>query len=141
MNWKLPVTDTYFRPILDQNAGGFEIDHLDFALKYVKKFRCAVDGGAHVGIWSMHMAKYFTEVMAFEPALDTFECLVENTKSVYPRVVAVHAALGASTGKCQLASDLTRPGNTGSRMVANYGISTPMVSLDAYVFLTLDFIK
>ena len=40
--------------------------------------RVAVDGGAHIGMWTMHLAKAFKEVVAFEPIPDNFECLQRN---------------------------------------------------------------
>lgn len=142
MTWMLPATDTYFRPILAATPIGFEIDHLDFALQYVSKYRVAVDGGAHIGTWSCRMADHFERVLAFEPALDTFDCLVENTKELRHKVVAFHAALGEITSKCNLSSDPSRPGNTGARMVVpDGGTVTPMVALDNHRLQYLDFLK
>ena len=38
----------------------------------------AIDGGAHVGSWSVKMAKYFKTVHAFEPCFASYTLLCEN---------------------------------------------------------------
>lgn len=48
------------------------------AFTYVKDWRCAVDLGAHIGIFSRHFAKVFDQVVSFEPTLATRECLEKN---------------------------------------------------------------
>ena len=48
------------------------------AMKYVRKFDCAVDIGAHVGFFTRYMAERFKQVHAFEPEPGNFSCLVKN---------------------------------------------------------------
>jgi FkbM family methyltransferase len=48
------------------------------AFEYVKTWDCAVDLGAHVGIFSRHFAQRFKEVVAFEPTAETRQCLEKN---------------------------------------------------------------
>lgn len=38
----------------------------------------AIDGGAHVGSFSVELAQYFKEVHAFEPCADSFAMLIDN---------------------------------------------------------------
>lgn len=38
----------------------------------------AIDGGAHVGSWTVVLAEYFAEVYAFEPCRESYEMLVDN---------------------------------------------------------------
>jgi FkbM family methyltransferase len=38
----------------------------------------AIDGGAHVGSWTVQMAKYFKVIHAFEPCWESFAMLCEN---------------------------------------------------------------
>lgn len=38
----------------------------------------AIDGGAHVGSWTIEMAKYFKEIYAFEPFWESYMLLCEN---------------------------------------------------------------
>jgi len=141
MTWKLPPTDTYFGPALAKTPEGFELDHLEFALQYCQRFRFAIDGGAHVGTWSVALAKRFKQVVAFEPAADTYACLVENT-AAYPNIRTVRAALGSIDGVCFVHDDATRKGNTGSRMVVEDPTGTvPLVRLDSVKFDEVDFLK
>lgn len=48
----------------------------------VKDYAAAIDGGAHRGDWSRVMAEVFAKVYAFEPAVDTFELLRQNTAAL-----------------------------------------------------------
>lgn len=77
---KLP-NDIFFNEFLKNNSlNNFGKESRDAALSYVKNFNEVVDIGAHVGISVLHWAEYFKEITAFEPMLDHFNCLEENTK-------------------------------------------------------------
>lgn len=135
----IPESDSYFAPFLE--AGGFQIDHLEEALKFVTEFNVAIDGGAHVGSWSRRLSEVFEEVIAFEPAEDTFECLKVNTE--LDQSIAIHkAALGASSGRGRIVDDISRFGNTGSRFM-NIDDEGPIeiISLDSLGLDELDFLK
>lgn len=140
MDWVLPEADSYFRQLLMPE--GFEINHLQEALKFCPRFRTAVDGGAHIGTWSVHMAKRFQKVLAFEPALDTYVCLAANTID-YNNIMPINAALGPEAGRCIVVNDPTRIGNTGARTVVDgAGRETvPVDALDQYNLVDLDFLK
>lgn len=140
MQWKLPPTDTYFAPILRTTPDGFELDHLAYALEHCRKFRMAVDGGAHIGTWSVALAQRFIQVYAIEPAPDTFDCLLQNTEGL-GNVVRLNVALGPSFGECGVMEDPTRPGNTGSRMIDPQGQGARMIPLDCMDLPYLDFLK
>lgn len=61
----------------------------------------AVDGGAHVGYWTVQMAKHFRRVYAYEPHPDNYACLQENLKdAVAENVDARQIALGNHPGDC-----------------------------------------
>lgn len=141
MNWALPAADRYFGSILAQDPRGFEIDHLETALKHCTSFRTAVDGGAHVGTWSAAMAKRFARVLAFEPAADTFACLSANLFEV-KNVDLYQVALGPQRGCGSIVDDPARPGNTGSRHlnVERPG-ETEIMALDELGLTDLDFLK
>lgn len=141
LKWKLPEGDTYFRPILDASPLGFELDHLEFALKHVKQFRTAIDGGAHIGTWTRAMSKRFQQVVAFEPAKDSFFCLQSNLRGV-PNVISFCGALGEVSGKCIVHDDPTRVGNSGSRTIEpNAEGKTALLSLDDFKLQFVDFLK
>lgn len=137
MKWALPAADTYFAKHMTER--GFEVDHLDRALEHVTSFRTAIDGGAHVGSWAVAMAQRFTCVHAFEPAQDTFACLVKNTVDV-PNVRVWNLALGASQMKVRIGDDLTRQGNTGARFVQD-GDQTSMIRIDDLTLPDVDLLK
>lgn len=139
----VPDNDTYFAPFLEQ--GGFQLDHLQAALGFVKNFGTAVDGGAHVGSWALEMAGAFDRVIAFEPADDTFECLSANVNgSGFINVSLRNAALGAKTERGRIVDDTSRGGNTGSRFmqIAENGpiLIEPLdaLGLESLGFLKLD---
>lgn len=137
--WRLPASDTYFADRLTEE--GFEIDHLLAALRHVKVWGVAVDGGAHIGTWSVEMARLFGWVHAFEPAADTFECLQQNTAGLL-NVEAHRVALGANHGYAVVRDDRSRAGNTGARFVEQTGIGDVLVrTLDSYGLRDVGLIK
>lgn len=143
MEWHLPSYDTYFKPILETTPEGFELDHLGKALTFVKQFRTAVDGGAHVGTWSVALAKRFIRVVAFEPMQETFDCLTTNlTERKVSNVKPIRAALGCIRGTCTLIKDSTRAGNSGACHLS-IGRGTPALlqRLDDFKLSDVDFIK
>lgn len=129
--------------------GGWQIDHLETALQHVRSFRCAVDGGAHIGSWTVAMAEQFEHVVAFEPAEDTFRCLEKNVdrwRSAHPHrhIDLSRFALGETieAGFGMEEDGRYHGGNTGGRyLVAGQGaIST--IPLDRYPLpRALDFLK
>lgn len=138
-NWALPQADTYFATRL--SADGFEIDHLIPALKYVKHWRVAVDGGAHIGTWSVELARHFERVISFEPARDTFTCLQENTRGLL-NIFTMRAALGAVHAYGVVVDDPKRPGNTGARFLRANGAGDVVVRpLDELGLEHLDLLK
>lgn len=150
MIWELPESDTYFHRVFQTTPEGFEIDHLKYTLKFCKRFRVAVDGGAHVGTWTAHLAECFQFVFAFEPAADTFECLVKNLEH-YPNVSIKKAALGPYRGRCTIEHDPLREGNTGARVMTNLEFTTNrglggsgkclVETVDDQEIVDLDFLK
>jgi FkbM family methyltransferase len=136
----LPDSDRYFAEIFDKE-GGFQIDRLEKALSYVTSWDYAIDGGAHVGSWSIRMSQQFKHVLSFEPALDTFECLCKNTELI-PNIEQFNEALGDRPGSVTSMDDKTRPGNTGSRFVKiNPEGETPMDKIDNLQLPSLGFLK
>ncbi len=154
MNWALPAADTYFAPILEADPRGFQIAHLELALTFCRHhrneaMRTAVDGGAHIGSWSVHLAAEFRRVVAIEPAADTFDCLVKNTES-FSNIAYYPCALSDKAGRGRIVDDVTRPGNTGSRyleLVEDDGARGPaatsieVIPLDYLYLRDLDFLK
>lgn len=107
--------------------------------------RVAVDVGAHVGLWTMHMAKRFQRVEAFEPYEMQRRCLERNVERL-SNVRIWPVALGA---KDQAIDLITEQGSSGATRVAaagEFGEPARMTRLDSIVFSTvfdapIDFIK
>jgi FkbM family methyltransferase len=138
VTWHIPDGDTYFATLLTPE--GFEIDHLKEALKFCRGFQVAIDGGAHIGTWSAYMATKFERVLAFEPAKDSFDCLVKNTEQ-FSNVVCQNVALGVEPGRCTMRDDPARLGNTGARMTFLGSGDIPVITIDQLELTTLDFLK
>lgn len=145
--------DKYFDPsgIRYQPPGDrFEIDHLERAMGFVTGFRTAIDGGAHYGSWTRHMAGRFEQVMAFEPVLETFKCLIKNTFE-YTDVAVFLAALGSGVGVAKMGRGQLYH-HPGMETVLTASVteelddSLPesyvrMLSVDALAFTDLDLLK
>ena len=141
----LPDGEKHFPEWMTKNGevvngrGTYQIKKFREAMKWCKRFRAAVDVGAHVGLWSMHMASQFAEVYAFEPVVQFRECWRANMTGV-KNTTLHHVALGAVRAEVKMAIDSADSGGTH---VANNGLDTdtPLVPLDSYEFGEVDFIK
>lgn len=138
--WWLPDGDAHFVRALSETPRGFELDHLDAALRHVRGWRVAVDGGAHVGTWTRAMAERFEQVHAFEPAGPAYHCLTINVSRL-TNVWLRKAALGDYAGTVEVLSDPGRPKNSGSWFVRPGGVDSPIVTLDSLNLPHLDFLK
>lgn len=107
----------------------YTLDRLRAALTYVKKFRVAVDGGAHRGIWTRELGRKFKTVIAFEPN--------EELAVKIPCGFVHYVALGSSSGQCAMADGEK---NTGQRhIIPGWGVQVR--TLDSYKIKNLDFLK
>lgn len=117
--------------------GTYQYHKLEASLQYVKKWRCALDIGMHVGLWSMHLAKKFKTVIGFEPVAEHIECLHMNMAGL--KNYEVHnCALGNRNG---VAGIRPFPKSTGSTQVTDDGNGVRMCKLDDFEFEAVDFIK
>lgn len=126
--------DPYFFEVFQR--GEFEINNLFTAMSLCKRFKVAIDGGAHVGSWSIHMAERFTDVYSFEPDDTNYECLWRNTQhldNVHPKQKALGDSLGRGSIKREEGT------NSGAGYVVN-GNAFQIVPLDIY-HLNVDFLK
>lgn len=145
----LPAADTHFRQSL-RETGTYLIERLRAALSYCPVRRVAIDVGAHVGIWTCEMIAQFDEVYAFEPAPDSFACLLRNVDYARSRpgsARTVHLrnlAVGKEIGRGSLLADPLpkRQGNTGARYVdADHAGPVSVLPLDDLGLKTCDFLK
>ena len=105
-DWWVPDMDT--RKVLPRPRG------LPGFLGLCKKKRVALDIGAHVGTWTVPLARVFQYVAAFEPAGDSRACLDVNIAEACLRNVEIRdKACGSRPFKCVMVQD-ERPGRAKS---------------------------
>jgi len=88
-----------------------------------------VDVGANVGTYSIWAAEQGAEVIALEPAADTFDLLGENIAlNGYP-VTAIRAAAGDHCGSARFTAGL----DAGNSLAADGPVLTDLVTIDSLI--------
>jgi FkbM family methyltransferase len=124
--------------------GHYECDEVRLARRVLKPGDTAIDAGAHIGFFTMHMADAVGasgRVYAFEP-LDTNAALLERSieeNHFADRVVFRHAAVGATSGTATLTFPLETLNSGGAYLLrdgtaaltGNQKRQVPVFALDA----------
>lgn len=76
--WWFPAWEEQAEKHFVRTPRGCQLEHMDAAMVHVRGWGCAVDGGAHVGSWTLSLAKMFEKVVAFEPHPETYTALIRN---------------------------------------------------------------
>lgn len=135
----IPDGEEHLAPFYAQ--GGWHLDRLERALKYVKNFRVAIDGGAHAGSWTRVMARHFEQVHAFDLTPENFECLERNVSEWgLENVKLYNYGLGDKHEMVSVGDDPKWQGNTGGKHVIGEG-DLPIRLLDELELEVLDFLK
>jgi FkbM family methyltransferase len=144
----LPDGEKHFPQWMDKNGelvdgrGTYQIKKFREALRHVKQWRTAVDVGAHVGLWTMQLAKRFKMVHAFEPMEVFRECWKRN---VTADGVMIHpVALGARDGFAIMRYDPADSGGThveSSDFASDFDGAVTMMRMDDLDLLDVDFVK
>lgn len=136
---------------LVDDRGTYQIKKLRAALEHCRDFRMAVDIGAHVGLWTMQLAKRFENVTSFEPITEHRDCFLKNVTQ--DNVHLIGCALGE---KEDIVAMGTVKSSSGSTMVVSVngnghayrlemqdGVHTnvPLKTLDSFDLEDVDFIK
>lgn len=116
--------------------GTYQIQKFRKAIVHCTSFRNAVDIGAHVGFWTIQMAKRFEHVYCFEPVARHRECFGVNCAGL-SNIELVGCAIGEKPGMINITSNPTSSGD--SRV--NGGGDIPMKTLDSFELQHIDFIK
>jgi FkbM family methyltransferase len=80
----LPDGEKHFPDWMSKNGeivdgkGTYQIKKLRAALEHVRGWTTAIDVGGHVGLWSMHLARRFCNVFAYEPVRAYRDCFMRN---------------------------------------------------------------
>jgi len=135
--------DTWFINNFAKTGDKFEYEHLEEALKAVMEFGICIDVGAHYGSWTIHLAKKFEAVIAFEPFYANFQCLEKNVEGL-ENVFIVNNAVGEKKGRVEVGPGKVRPkipgSNSGTHTIIGEG-KTPMVTIDSLDLENVGLIK
>lgn len=135
--WWLPDREAHIDSYFDQvGRPEYQPIHQNSSMMYCKKFRTAIDIGAHIGLWARGLTNKFESVVCFEPCEEFVDILVKNA----PDIAAVHkCALGDKQGNVKLN---IQQDNTGMTHVIRGEVgSIPMYPLDHFGLDNVDFIK
>lgn len=112
----------------------FQYRKLKKAMRRVRSFRTALDVGAHIGTWSMWLAKDFEYVHAFEPNESAYRLFPWNVQGNY----TLHkVAVGDKPGTIGLDKS-----NKSSALVHAKGKGDiPVITIDSLDLQDVDFIK
>ena len=88
-----------------------------------------VDVGANVGTYTIWAAEQGAEVIALEPAADTFGLLEENIALNGYRVTAVRAAAGDHCGSARFTAGL----DAGNSLAPDGPVETDLVTVDSLI--------
>lgn len=94
-----------------------------------------IDGGAHVGSWTMYLSNIFDEVYSFEPNPYNFECLRLNTENL-ENVKIFNVALGKEEGE----GAYNWGGNSGAGYITE-GDGVKIITIDSLDLPGLDLLK
>jgi FkbM family methyltransferase len=114
----------------------YQYHKLTEALKYVKNWRHCIDVGAHIGLFSMHLAKRFHWTHCFEPVPLHRECWQRNVRE--KGALMFPYALGEKPGKCSMYNGTE--GSCGDTWVEE-GSKVEIRTIDSFRFVNLDFLK
>ena len=133
------LKESYWLPSADPYVKGIGVGKAlkNIVLENVKTWDCMVDGGAHVGAWSVAFADKFKKVVAVELAPDMSECLAENVRN-FPNVEVVNAALSDKDAMVGWAPD-DRPLSTVRRVTEGDSVRT--LRIDALDLPSLGLLK
>jgi FkbM family methyltransferase len=142
----LPKGEKHFQEWMTRNGeivdgkGTYQIKKLRAAMEHVRQFQVAVDVGAHVGLWSMHLAKRFKFLHAFEPVEMYRHCWLGNVDSFNYEIHP--CALGAHAGRVTMRIPELHGGlDTGGTHVGEEVGSIELRTLDSFELQCVDFIK
>jgi FkbM family methyltransferase len=89
----------YFGKVRDVDGrGAYQHEKWLRAKPGIRQWRTAVDVGAHVGLWTMTLAKCFSRVVCFEPMPTNRECWIANLGLMLEEPLEVTTAEEAARG-------------------------------------------
>ena len=140
-NWTVLENDKSIKTVFKKHGdlSLYSKDDISSALDFVKRFRTAIDIGAHVGIVSYALSKKFKEVHSFEINDTVYECLEINRSNLFPNNVTIY---NNGIGDKEANVDLNITNKLFSTHVKPHSIGKyKILPLDRYNFENVDFIK
>ena len=132
----------YLEGLMDDNLPSHNWQHVQACLRACKdSMKVAIDVGAYIGTWTVHLAQHFDYVYAFEPVPENFNCLRKNVngKSVASLKIALHSEA------THLMMRQYKPHHPYTWSIGSYGeeheIKTAAVPLDNMPLQELDLLK
>ena len=114
-----------------------QVHDLDLILPHCKQYRRVVQAGGNIGIWPKALAETFKLVWTFEPDVDNYAALVQNTMNT-ANIVRTRMALGDKAGTG--AMDRIDPRNIGAHQVKE-GDEFKIGTVDSYMFDDVDLLQ
>lgn len=153
----LPDNDTHFEEHLKKSVyfdgrATYQFNKIKAAIDQVpERTGTAIDIGAHVGLWSRVLQKYFPQVVAFEPVPAHIECFEKNLAEVlrtehdpFGHVILYERALGNEHTTVLINPTVENTGNAHVETVKfedSPFLEVEQHRLDDYVFTNVSLIK
>lgn len=140
--WAYPDADQFMAAEMKAD-GTYQASHLQAALRHVRDWTLAVDGGAHVGTWTRLLSAVFSRVISVEPSPDTYEALEANVRRFeLANVETKPVALGSARGRVSMSIDgrAAALANTGARYTVEGG-TIRCETIDEWNLPSLGFLK
>jgi hypothetical protein len=117
---KVPDADTYVARKRGARVADYQKHNLVRAISFVARRRLALDIGGHIGTSANRLSRIFRRVVTFEPAADTYACLLEIISArALSNVTAYNLALSDKRGSACLMPYSRDPGNVGARSLSS----------------------
>ena len=130
--WWVPTKDEVALEIILR-----EVRDLDLILPHCKQYRRVIQAGGNIGIWPATLSGKFRTVWTFEPDMDNYAALVQNTMNI-ANIVRNRLALGDKPGTG--AMDHIDPVNIGAHQVKE-GEDFKIATVDSYMFDDVDLLQ
>jgi|SRR6056300_290222 len=139
MHWRFPSQNDLIIQAFSHNGYQAEVrQKIIHTLRTLGcKFRHCIDGGAHIGTWSIDLVKHFEWVHAFEPVPAVADCFRQNITA--PNVIFNNKGLGDRPGKIKFDYDPNNSGATQAKQDGN--IECDVITIDSLDIKDLDYIK
>lgn len=143
----IPDSDEHFVKMLAgsprvDGKGTYQLQKLQAAMTFVPqdRRRLAIDVGGHVGLWSRILAKFFGQVVAFEPLPAHIECFRANVTAT--NVDLLETAVGRQIGTVSIAMPEDNTGHAHVRSDGGHAVlCTTLDAIGHGIFDVVDFLK